>query len=95
MLKNIIRIVLVITTAVIAHACRDEFDNFVALIGGIVGVPLGIVIPAIAHLVLVGSSRRLAILIVVVGVACAAFSTYQSIALWGAVAQPPSLCEDS
>lgn len=95
MLKNLLRVLLVLCTAVLAYACTDQFDNFVALIGGVVGVPTAVIIPGLTNLKLVGRDKALVLFAVFVGVACAIFSTYQSIVLWGSVSEPPAICDNA
>jgi len=93
--KNVIRIVLVAITALLAYMCSNQFDNFVALIGGLCGTPLVMIVPALTHLRLLPGNRLHMlhdVFIALTGFGCAAFSTYQSLRLWGSVVEPSTLC---
>ncbi|GAA6032904.1 hypothetical protein JCM8097_000041 [Rhodosporidiobolus ruineniae] len=91
--KNAFRALSVAVCATIAWLGANDLDKFVSLIGSIACVPLGLVFPAMLHYKAVAQTRKQRIIDIVLGafgVACAIFSTIQTLLLIFAPAAAPT-----
>uniref|UniRef100_A0A7S0AEM5 Amino acid transporter transmembrane domain-containing protein n=1 Tax=Pyrodinium bahamense TaxID=73915 RepID=A0A7S0AEM5_9DINO len=84
--KNVVRILVCITTYVVTWAGGEQLQNFLALVGGLLGCNLALCVPAMLHLAICrprGCARVLDIATFIVGLTIMIVSTYQSFATWG------------
>lgn len=83
--KNFCRLIVTIIAYTLTWLGGDQLQNFLALVGGLLGANLSLVVPCLLHLFIckpVGFSRIVDYVTIVFGAVMMVVSTYQTIVAW-------------